>query len=139
MVELTEIQKDPKGMPNLESALSKDYWTSLTKRYPDVASAIRIRHCYSWINAALRALDEDGLSNKFKVGYVQEFPHDKSLQKNFGIWQHVWLEVPTVHGLYISDGTAAQIDPVYVDGFYGLLSECSKRLKNVYEYRNRSS
>ncbi|MBI1935002.1 hypothetical protein HYS31_01040 [Candidatus Woesearchaeota archaeon] len=118
----------------LEKALSKDYWLAL-KRIPEVKSAIEIRHCYSWIRAAICAISADGLQDKFKVGGIQDlrdFDKGNILHENFGIWQHVWLEAQTKDGLYITDGTAGQLDSSYPDGFYGFVEDAPEKLRMVY-------
>ncbi len=120
--------------PPLEKGLSKDYWLALT-RNPEVADAIQIRHCYSWIRAAMRAISADGLLDIFKVGAVQDlrdFGKGNIMYGNFGIWQHVWLEAQTKDGLYIADGTADQLDSNYSKGFYGFVDDAPEKLRMVY-------
>lgn len=125
-----------KQTPNLEKALSIDYWLGLIERSPEVESAIKIKHCYDWIRAAEEIINKDGLAGIFNVGYKQDFGKDDFLKQNFGIWQHVWLQTLTTKGRYIADGTACQLDSNYPAGFYGFIDEAPERLRSVYLSRS---
>ena len=105
-------------------------WLSLREQ-SCVAGKIGRGDCHNWSIEVKELLLPVNLYQKAEIRVVYKIPPE------LGLRYHSWLEFRVNHKMsstiFIADGTAGQIDPLFPEGFYDLINAAPVGLANVYQ------
>ncbi|MEK6968326.1 MAG: hypothetical protein AABX51_06860 [Nanoarchaeota archaeon] len=104
-------------------AFTQEYWVNLNSDIKDIVHNFDFSWGFEWAVDAYNLLKDDGKEFLFVIEANDE---------------HMWIEHRSLRrGRFIADGLAGQYDPVYPNGYYGLVKDAPVKLREIYENRDK--